>query len=185
MGGRLPTCYCRKATAHFLLYLFIYKSLFFQKETISAQNTSNKLYTQLTISSKTNTNSTHKETKVPAQKKRRSSTSDKPNNVTICDGPKKSKVLETCDIYNRNNLSNSVKVGDNNSVVLENNGDKKNDGKNEPVTTNGKSFTTTQVKIILWSFILNLKHPIQYNVIILFYYFPGSSPIRNAHNYKN
>lgn len=129
-----------------LVLIYIYYSIF-QKETISAQNTSNKLYTQLTISSKTNTNLTNKDLRVPAQKKRRSSTSDKPNNVTICDAPKKSKVLETCDIYNKNNLSNSVKFSDNLSTVHENNGEKKNDGKSELlVTTNGKSSITTQVK---------------------------------------
>lgn len=83
---------------------------------------------------------------MPALKKRRSSTSDKPTDVTICDGPKKTKVLESCDIYNKTNVSNSVKVGDNPSMAFENYGEKKNDGKIDLfATTNGKSSNTTQV----------------------------------------
>lgn len=73
-------------------------------------------------------------------KKRRSSTSDKPNDVIIGETHKKSKVLETCDIYNRNNFSQSTKL-DNPVFVQENNNiDKKCEGKNEPaiITANGK-----------------------------------------------
>lgn len=105
-------------------------------------NTSNKLYTQLTISSKSHI--ANKDTKIPALKKRRSSTSDKPNDVTI-DSHKRSKILETCDIYNRNNVTNSIKV-DNPVFVPENNVEKKCDSKNDNViTANGKSFSTNQV----------------------------------------
>lgn len=112
-----------------------------QKENFSSPNTSNKLYTQLTISPKSHLNTSHKESKIPALKKRRSSTSDKPNDVTIADGAKKSKLIETCDIYNRNNFSHSAK-GDNQVHVSDNSVDKKCDGKNEnSVIPNGKSST--------------------------------------------
>ncbi|KAG6451880.1 protein abrupt [Manduca sexta] len=118
-----------------------------QKENFSSPNTSNKLYTQLTISSRPNFNVAHKETKPPALKKRRSSTSDKPNDVTIGDGHKKSKVLETCDIYNKNNFSHSSKDGV--GFVPDVNTDKKNDCKNDQptITTNGKS-SSSQVENI-------------------------------------
>lgn len=99
----------------------------------------NKLYTQLTISPKQNLN-THKEPKIPALKKRRSSTSDKPNDIQLNEGHKKSKVLELCDIYCRNNGSQSIKV-DNPVFASENSIDKKSDGKHENTitATNGKS----------------------------------------------
>lgn len=74
----------------------------FQNEEFSPSNATNKLYTQLTIYAKSRGNMAHKETKIPALKKRRSSTSDKPNDINSSEY-KKSKILETCDIYNRNN----------------------------------------------------------------------------------
>ncbi|KAM3962399.1 uncharacterized protein ACR2FA_003643 [Aphomia sociella] len=118
-----------------------------QKENFSSPNTSNKLYTQLTISPKSQFATTgHKDTKIPALKKRRSSTSDKPSDVTIGESNKKSKILETCDIYNRNNSSPLSKT-DSLAFISENSVDKKSDGKNEqsPITTNGKSSTSIQV----------------------------------------
>lgn len=118
-----------------------------QKDNFSSPNTSNKLYTQLTISAKSQFGSGHKETKIPALKKRRSSTSDKPNDVTIGEsGSKKGKLLETCDIYNRNSFSQLPK-SDNATFVSEDSVDKKCDGKNEQtvITTNGKNSTSIQV----------------------------------------
>ncbi|XP_047020454.1 longitudinals lacking protein, isoforms H/M/V-like [Helicoverpa zea] len=117
-----------------------------QKENFSSPNTSNKLYTQLTISSKPLFGAAHKETKLPALKKRRSSTSDKPNDVNIGEGPKKSKVLEACDIYTRSNLPQTNKL-DTPVFLPENNIDKKCEGKVEPatITANGKSSATSQV----------------------------------------
>ncbi|PZC85426.1 hypothetical protein B5X24_HaOG201922 [Helicoverpa armigera] len=117
-----------------------------QKENFSSPNTSNKLYTQLTISSKPLFGAAHKETKLPALKKRRSSTSDKPNDVNIGEGPKKSKVLEACDIYTRSNLPQTNKL-DTPVFFPENNIDKKCEGKVEPatITANGKSSATSQV----------------------------------------
>ncbi|CAH1644315.1 unnamed protein product [Spodoptera littoralis] len=111
-----------------------------QKENFSSPNTSNKLYTQLTISSKPLFGAAHKETKLPALKKRRSSTSDKPTDVTIGDGPKKNKVIETFDIYSRSNLAHATKI-DNPVFFPENNIDKKSDGKIDTpiITANGKS----------------------------------------------
>ncbi|XP_022816489.1 protein abrupt-like [Spodoptera litura] len=111
-----------------------------QKENFSSPNTSNKLYTQLTISSKPLFGAAHKETKLPALKKRRSSTSDKPTDVTIGDGPKKNKVIETFDIYSRSNLAHATKI-DNPVFFPENNIDKKCDGKIDApiITANGKS----------------------------------------------
>ncbi|XP_028174866.1 longitudinals lacking protein, isoforms H/M/V-like [Ostrinia furnacalis] len=116
-----------------------------QKENFTCPNPTNKLYTQLTISSKSNLAGA-KEAKLPALKKRRSSTSDKPNDVTIGDGHKKSKILETCDIYNRTNISQLTK-SDTSVFVPENNIEKKNDSKNDhsSATTNGKSSTLTQI----------------------------------------
>ncbi|CAH0699962.1 unnamed protein product [Spodoptera exigua] len=111
-----------------------------QKENFSSPNTSNKLYTQLTISSKPLFNAAHKETKLPALKKRRSSTSDKPTDVTIGDGPKKNKLIETFDIYSRSNHTHATKL-DNPVFFPENNIDKKCDAKIETpiITANGKS----------------------------------------------
>ncbi|XP_059059008.1 protein abrupt-like isoform X2 [Achroia grisella] len=118
-----------------------------QKDNFSSPNTSNKLYTQLTISAKSQCGSGHKETKLPALKKRRSSTSDKPNDVNIGEtGNKKGKFLETCDIYNKNSFSHLPKTN-NIAFVSENSVDKKIDGKNEQtvITTNGKGSTSVQV----------------------------------------
>ncbi|XP_049866302.1 broad-complex core protein isoforms 1/2/3/4/5-like isoform X2 [Pectinophora gossypiella] len=117
-----------------------------QQDNFTSPNTSNKLYTQLTISSKSHFGAVQKDAKLPALKKRRSSTSDKPNDVTIGETYKRSRLIETCDIYNKNSLSNSMKV-DNPVFVPENNIDKKNDGKNEQstVTANGKSSASNQV----------------------------------------
>lgn len=93
----------------------------------------------------------HKETKLPALKKRRSSTSDKPNDVTIGEAHKKTKLLDTCDIYNRPSVNNVMKI-DNPIFVPENNNDKKTDGKithvEQPqITANGKSCTLNQVSL--------------------------------------
>lgn len=120
--------------------------LIFQKEIFSSPNTSNKLYTQLTISSKPHFGGNQKDSKLPALKKRRSSTSDKPSDVNIGDNHKKSKVLETCDIYNKNNFTQQTTKFDNSVFLSENNIDKKNDGKSEPavITTNGKSSAPVQ-----------------------------------------
>ncbi|CAK1604224.1 unnamed protein product [Parnassius mnemosyne] len=116
-----------------------------QNENFSSPRTTTKLYTQLTISSKSNIGATQqKETKIPALKKRRSSTSDKPSDVINVESHKKSRVLETCDIYNRNG-SHSIKV-DNPVFVTENHVDKKSDGKvdSQLVTANGKGAPTNQ-----------------------------------------
>nr|AWD40207.1 broad complex isoform Z7 [Plutella xylostella] len=113
-----------------------------QKETVTIPNASNKLYTQLTISSKPQV-SHQKDAKLPGLKKRRSSTSDKPNDVTI-GTHKKSKVLDSNDIYNLPYLSkvvdNQINVPDNNNV------DKKCETKTESNVTlaNGKSSATSQ-----------------------------------------
>ncbi|XP_026328408.1 protein abrupt-like [Hyposmocoma kahamanoa] len=120
-----------------------------QKESFSSPNTSNKLYTQLTISPKSQIGAVHKESKPPALKKRRCSTSDKPSDVTIGETHKKSKLLDTCDIYNRPNVNNVMKI-DNPVFLPENNGEKKTDGKGTHVeqpqiTANGKNCTLNQV----------------------------------------
>lgn len=124
-----------------------------QNETFSSPRTTTKLYTQLTISSKSNFNSAHKETKVPALKKRRSSTSDKPSDVINIESHKKTRVLETCDLYNRNNGSHSIKV-DNPVFVTENHIDNKIDGNNDApiVTANGKSSSNTQVSLLYYDY---------------------------------
>ncbi|CAH2075311.1 unnamed protein product, partial [Iphiclides podalirius] len=116
-----------------------------QNETFSSPRTTTKLYTQLTISSKSNFGSAQKEAKVPALKKRRSSTSDKPNDIVNIESHKKTRVLETCDLYNRNNGSHSIKV-DNPVFVSENHIDNKVESKADTpiITTNGKSSSTTQ-----------------------------------------
>lgn len=55
------------------------------------------------------------------------------------DGTKKSKVLETSEMYNRNNGAASVKM-DNVMFVPENHAEKKIDNKTEqPITANGKN----------------------------------------------
>ncbi|XP_053602675.1 broad-complex core protein isoforms 1/2/3/4/5-like [Plodia interpunctella] len=117
-----------------------------QKENFISPNTSNKLYTQLTISSKSHS-AGHKETKLPALKKRRSSTSDKPNDVTVGDGThKKNKTLENCDIHTKNNIS-QLNKSESSVFVPENNIDKKVDGKQneiQTITANGKT-TLSQV----------------------------------------
>ncbi|XP_023940697.1 broad-complex core protein isoforms 1/2/3/4/5 isoform X2 [Bicyclus anynana] len=97
---------------------------------------------QLTISSKqTNLGLAHKEAKIPALKKRRSSTSDKPNDVPVIDNTKKSKVLETSEIYNKNNGASSVKL-DNLLYVPENHVEKRIENKSEHTNTaNGKNPT--------------------------------------------
>lgn len=116
-----------------------------QKENFSSPNTSNKLYTQLTISPKPHFGGAQKEPKLPALKKRRSSTSDKPNDVSIGDSNKKSKIIDSCDvIYNRNSFSQATKID--NPVFLPENIDKKSDNKVEPavITANGKSTAAIQ-----------------------------------------
>ncbi|XP_032511313.2 broad-complex core protein isoforms 1/2/3/4/5-like [Danaus plexippus] len=107
-----------------------------QNENVFTSNAANKLYTQLTISSKPYFSVAHKE-KMPALKKRRCSTSDKPNEVPLTEGHKKSKVLEPSDIYNRNNGPQSK--SDNTIFVPETQTEKKNDLKTENVTANGKN----------------------------------------------
>lgn len=82
-------------------------------------------------------------------KKRRCSTSDKPNDVTIGEAHKKSKLLDTCDIYTRPNVNNVMKI-DNPVFLPENNSEKKTDGKGihveQPqITANGKNCTLSQV----------------------------------------
>ncbi|CAH0627111.1 unnamed protein product [Chrysodeixis includens] len=113
-----------------------------QKENFTSPNTSNKLYTQLTISSKPLFGAAHKEVKLPALKKRRSSTSDKPNDVTIGECPKKSRLIETCDIYSRSNPPPLIRHDP--LYSAENNIEKKCDNKVEPavITANGKSSTS-------------------------------------------
>ncbi|XP_068630294.1 protein abrupt-like [Battus philenor] len=115
-----------------------------QNENFSSPKTTTKLYTQLTISSKSNCGATQKETRVPALKKRRCSTSDKPNEILNVETHKK-RVKETCDICTTNNDSQSIKV-DNPVFVSENHVDKQNDSKvdKQVVTANGKSTSITQ-----------------------------------------
>ncbi|XP_013189508.2 protein abrupt [Amyelois transitella] len=120
-----------------------------QKENFMSPNPTNKLYTQLTISSKPHISSGHKEAKLPALKKRRCSTSDKPNDVTIGETThKKNKTIENCDIPAKNNISQSSK-SENSVFIPENNIDKKADGKVEIpiITANGKTTTLPQVNI--------------------------------------
>lgn len=58
------------------------------------------------------------------------------------DGSKKSKVLETSEIYNRNNGAATVKM-DNIVFIPENHVEKKMDNKTEqPITANGKNPAT-------------------------------------------
>lgn len=122
----------------------------FQRENFTSPNSSNKLYTQLTISSKTQYGPNVKDIKVPATKKRRSSTSDKPSDInTDC---KKGKVVEPFDLYNRNNLPHASK--DNGPVEVE-----KRCDKNETVNANGKGTVLPQVSfciIFLFSFTMLL-----------------------------
>ncbi|KPI97884.1 Broad-complex core protein isoform 6 [Papilio xuthus] len=118
-----------------------------QNENFISPRTTTKLYTQLTISSKSNlgANTTSKESKVPVLKKRRCSTSDKPNDIVNVETNKKSRIREPCDVCNNHNDSPTMKV-DNPVFAPENNVDKKNDSKgdNPNVTANGKSSTATQ-----------------------------------------
>lgn len=94
------------------------------------------MYTQLTISSKPQFSVTHKETKMPALKKRRSSTSDKPNDMPFGDSQKKTKIVETSEIHSKNNGS---QVKDN-SLLVENHIEKRIESKTEQlVTANGKN----------------------------------------------
>ncbi|XP_026486174.1 protein abrupt-like isoform X2 [Vanessa tameamea] len=114
-----------------------------QSDSFFTTSATNKLYTQLTISAKPQLHVAHKETKIPALKKRRSSTSDKPTDVSFGDGNKKIKVQETSDVYFKNNGSQTTKVD--NLFAPENHIDKKNEGKNEHyMTTNGKNATQVQ-----------------------------------------
>ncbi|CAH2107319.1 unnamed protein product [Euphydryas editha] len=114
-----------------------------QNESFFSTNATNKLYTQLTISAKPKINVAHKDTKIPALKKRRSSTSDK-DSVSFGDANKKSKVQETSDVYCKNNGSQPAKV-DNLLFIPENHVDKKTEGKSEHcVTANGKNAAQTQ-----------------------------------------
>ncbi|XP_045764342.1 broad-complex core protein isoforms 1/2/3/4/5-like [Maniola jurtina] len=108
-----------------------------QNESFLSSGATNKLFNQLTISSKPNFAVAHKEAKMPALKKRRSSTSDKPNDIPVNDGTKKSKVLETSDIYNRNGAP-TVKL-DNLLFIPENQVEKRIDKTEQPVTANGKN----------------------------------------------
>ncbi|CAH0728739.1 unnamed protein product, partial [Brenthis ino] len=86
----------------------------------------------------------HKEAKMPALKKRRSSTSDKPNETPLGDSHKKSKIVETSEMYCKNNGS-QVKA-DNSLYLPENNIEKKNESKTDQiVTANGKN--TSQVNM--------------------------------------
>ncbi|XP_039749022.1 broad-complex core protein isoforms 1/2/3/4/5-like isoform X1 [Pararge aegeria] len=113
-----------------------------QNESFFSSGATNKLFTQLTISSKPNFGVPHKEAKIPALKKRRSSTSDKPNDLPVNDSTKKSKVLETSEMYNRNNGASTVKL-DNILFVPENHIEKRIENKTEqPVTANGKNPAT-------------------------------------------
>lgn len=108
-----------------------------QNETLSTTSASNKLYTQLTIYSKSH-GGAHKESRIPALKKRRSSTSDKPNDNAPIENYKRSKILETCEIYNRNN-GHQLKL-DNPTFGTNNIGDKKVDSNIElPSISNGNS----------------------------------------------
>lgn len=107
-----------------------------QSENFLSTTATNKLYTQLTISSKPQFSVTHKETKMPALKKRRSSTSDKPNDMPLGDSQKKTKFVETNEIHSKNNGS---QVKDN-SLVVENHIEKRSESKTEQlVTANGKN----------------------------------------------
>ncbi|XP_022117177.2 broad-complex core protein isoforms 1/2/3/4/5 [Pieris rapae] len=115
-----------------------------QNEEFSPTNATNKLYTQLTIYAKSHGNVTHKETKVPALKKRRSSTSDKPNDLNNVDY-KKSKILESCDIYNKNNGS-QLKVD--NPMFGTESVERKAD-KEFSVVSNGKNQQTEEGPIIV------------------------------------
>lgn len=74
--------------------------------------------------------------KLPAPKKRRSSTSDKPHDFNNTDNNKKSKFGDAFDLYSRNNIPHTSKM-ENPLHGPENNVDKKCDGKNENVA-NGK-----------------------------------------------
>ncbi|XP_041976516.1 modifier of mdg4-like [Aricia agestis] len=108
-------------------------------ENIASPNVTNKLYTQLTISSKHNVGC-HKETKIPALKKRRSSTSDKPSDFPPNDGyNKKVKTVESCDNHIKNN---GPQTKCDNSFTENNNVDKKQD---TLAVTNGKSFIQAKV----------------------------------------
>lgn len=146
---------CSLHFTFFFIYLFEYNLnkyfISLQKENFTSPNTSNKLYTQLTISSKPLFGAAHKETKLPALKKRRSSTSDKPTDVTIGDGPKKNKIIETFDIYSRSNLAHPTKI-DNPVFFPENNIDKKCDGKIDVpiITANGKSSSSQVLFIFIY-----------------------------------
>ncbi|XP_063379209.1 broad-complex core protein isoforms 1/2/3/4/5-like [Cydia fagiglandana] len=113
-----------------------------QKENFISPNTSNKLYTQLTISSKTQFGASSKEVKIPALKKRRSSTSDKPNDIG--ESHKKSKLLETCDIYNRSNLSHLMV--ENPVFVADKKVEKKPENCPEPIIANGKTSKLNQAQ---------------------------------------
>lgn len=113
-----------------------------QRENLQASpNTSNKLYTQLTISSKTPYGLISKDTKTQAPKKRRSSTSDKPNDVSP-DNYKKGKIMEAFDLYTRNAFGQPSK---DTLQSPENNHDKKLDCKNDNiVNANGRGTSTSQ-----------------------------------------
>lgn len=115
-----------------------------QNESFFSTSATNKLYTQLTISAKKQFNVAHKDIKIPALKKRRSSTSDKPNDVSFAEGNKKSKVQEASDVYCKNNGAQPAKV-ENMLFVPENHVDKKTEAKSEHcVTANGKNAIQTQ-----------------------------------------
>lgn len=81
---------------------------------------------------------------MPALKKRRSSTSDKPNDMPFGDAYKITKIVDTSDIYTKNNGS---QVKDNSIHVAENHIEKRIESKSEQlVTANGKN--VSQVCII-------------------------------------
>ncbi|CAG4937712.1 unnamed protein product [Colias eurytheme] len=117
-----------------------------QNETFTSSSATNKLYTQLTIYSKSHGGATHKETRMPALKKRRSSTSDKPNDTATVENYKKSKILESCEIYNRNN-GHQLKL-DNPIFGTNNIGEKKTETANDYSTiSNGKSTAQTHEEV--------------------------------------
>ncbi|CAK1553677.1 unnamed protein product [Leptosia nina] len=108
-----------------------------QNDNFLPSSANSKQYSQLTIYSKSVGNTAQKETRIPALKKRRSSTSDKPNEVSPIDY-KKTKILESCDIYNRNNGA-QLKV-DNPIFSSDANTERKAESKSDYVgVSNGKN----------------------------------------------
>lgn len=81
---------------------------------------------------------------MPALKKRRSSTSDKPNDIG--EGHKKSKLIESCDIYTRSHLSHLMV--ENPVFGVEKKIDKKIENLSEPILANGKNSKLNQVNFL-------------------------------------